>query len=272
MVQTPSGTGEKFEKLVAIMRRLRAPDGCPWDLEQTFTSIKPYTLEETYEVLDAIDRKDWLDLADELGDLVLQVVFFAQMAAEAGHFSIDDSLDAINQKLIRRHPHVFADETAATGEDVKKRWDEIKAQERARKPESTTGQGLLGSVPRCFPALVEAQQISSRAARAGFDWENADGVIEKIEEEIAEVQLERRAGGALERLEDEIGDLLFATVNLARFLKVDPEQALRGTNRKFRRRFSYLEQRLAEQGKTVQGTPVSELESLWADAKSTEAR
>lgn len=266
-LEEPSATGAKFEKLVAIMARLRAADGCPWDREQNFDSIKPYTLEETYEVLDAIDRKNWDDLAGELGDFMLQAVFYAQMAAEAGHFRIGDCLDAINQKLIRRHPHIFGDETQSTGEGVLKRWNEIKQAERAKK--SAAPQGLLDGVPRSFPALVEAQQISSRAAGVGFDWENVDQIVDKVNEEVDEVN-EVRASGDLKRIEDEIGDLLFATVNLARFLKVDPEQALRGTNAKFRRRFSHIEQSLLKDGRVLGQTPAPELELLWTEAKTLE--
>jgi MazG family protein len=259
-----SGAGEKFQRLVEIMARLRAPGGCPWDREQTFDSIKPYTLEETYEVLDAVDRRDWDELRAELGDFMLQAVFFAQMASEEKLFDIGDSLDAINEKLIRRHPHVFADETAATGEDVKKRWDEIKAEERKLKTDAP--QGLLAGVPRALPALVEAQQITSRAARAGFDWSNADDVLAKLDEERLEFA-EARERGSQDQIEDELGDLLFVLVNLARFVKVDPEQALRRTNTKFRERFGHVERRLAAQGKVVNGTPIEELEALWQEAK-----
>jgi nucleoside triphosphate diphosphatase len=258
------GAGPKFQQLVEIMSRLRAPGGCPWDREQTFDSIKPYTLEETYEVLDAIDRRDWDELRAELGDFMLQAVFFAQMASEEKLFDIGDSLDAINEKLVRRHPHVFADETAKTGDDVKKRWDEIKAEERKLKAE--TPQGLLATVPRALPALVEAQQITSRAARAGFDWSNTDQVLEKLEEERREFA-EARARGSQDQIEDELGDLLFVLVNVARFVKVDPEQALRRTNAKFRERFGHVERRLAAQGKQVSGTPIDELEALWQEAK-----
>lgn len=261
--------GRKFQKLVEIMARLRAPGGCPWDREQTFESIKPYTLEETYEVLDAIDRRDWDELRAELGDFMLQAVFFAEMAAEQKLFDIGDSLDAINEKLVRRHPHVFADETAKTGDDVKKRWDEIKAEERKekeRKQKKEASQGLLDGVPRAFPALVEAQQITSRAARAGFDWRNADEVLEKLDEERAEFH-EAVERGSQDQIEDELGDLLFVLVNLARFVKVDPEQALRRTNAKFRARFAHVERRLAAQGRQVQGTPIDELEALWQEAK-----
>ena len=259
-----NGTGAKFQRLVEIMARLRAPGGCPWDREQTFDSIKPYTLEETYEVLDAIDRRDWDELRAELGDFMLQAVFFAQMASEEKLFDIGDSLDAINEKLIRRHPHVFADGTARTGEEVTKRWDEIKREERKEKGEGP--HGLLGGVPRALPALVEAQQITSRAARAGFDWRNADEVLEKLDEERGEFA-EARARGSHDQIEDELGDLLFVIVNLARFVKVDPEQALRRTNTKFRQRFGHVERRLAAQGKEVSGTPIDELEALWQEAK-----
>jgi MazG family protein len=262
--ESSSGTGAKFQTLVEIMARLRAPGGCPWDREQTFESIKPYTLEETYEVLDAIDRRAWDELRAELGDFMLQAVFFAQMASEAKLFDIGDSLDAINEKLIRRHPHVFADETAKTGEDVKKRWDEIKAEERKLKEE--TPQGLLAPVPRALPALVEAQQITSRAARVGFDWRNAAEVLAKLDEERAEFS-EACERGSQDQIEDELGDLLFVLVNLARFVKVDPEQALRRTNAKFRQRFGHVERRLAAQGKEVKGTPIEELEALWQEAK-----
>jgi MazG family protein len=259
-----SGAGAKFQRLVEIMARLRAPGGCPWDREQTFDSIKPYTLEETYEVLDAVDRRDWDELRAELGDFMLQAVFFAQMAAEEKRFDIGDSLDAIVEKLIRRHPHVFADETAETGAAVLKRWDEIKAEEKKLKKDAP--QGLLAGVPRALPALVEAQQITSRAARAGFDWSNADEVLAKLDEERLEFA-EARERGTQDQIEDELGDLLFVLVNLARFVKVDPEQALRRTNTKFRERFGHVERRLAAQGKAVNGTPIEELEALWQEAK-----
>jgi MazG family protein len=262
--ENASSAGPKFQRLVEIMARLRAPGGCPWDREQTFDSIKPYTLEETYEVLDAIDRRDWEELRAELGDFMLQAVFFAQMAAEEKRFDISDSLDAINEKLVRRHPHVFADESASTGSEVLKRWDEIKAEERKNKKESP--QDLLSSVPRALPGLVEAQQISSRAARAGFDWNNAEEVLDKLDEEMREFA-EARERGTHDQIEDELGDLLFVLVNLARFVKVDPEQALRRTNQKFRQRFGHVERRLTAQGRTVSGTPIDELEALWQEAK-----
>ena len=222
--------GAGFARLVEIMARLRSPGGCPWDREHTFDTIKPYLLEETYEVMDAIDARDWKGLAEELGDLLLQSVFFAQMASEEGRFEIADSIQAINSKLVRRHPHVFADGDAKTPGDVKRRWDEIKASEKPRPS------GLLAGVSRSLPALVEAQQIASRAAGAGFDWENVEQVFDKMREELAELDAARR-NGPRECIEDELGDLLFVLVNIARFLTVDPEQALRKTSAKFRRRF-----------------------------------
>ena len=262
---TPSSTaGDRFQRLVDIMARLRAPGGCPWDREQTFDTIKPFLLEETYEVMDAIDARDWRELTGELGDLLLQAVFFSQMAAEAGLFRIDDALEAINAKLIRRHPHVFGEETAQTEGDVRRIWSEVKAREREQKPAAETT--LLGSVPRSLPALVEAQQIASRAAQAGFDWENPEQVLEKLDEELRELAAARSTGSQAE-LEDEIGDLLFVLVNLARFVKVDPEQALRKTNAKFRRRFGYVEQQLAGRGKRPADSTIEEMEALWQEAK-----
>jgi MazG family protein len=253
-------TGERFERLVGIMARLRAPGGCPWDREQNFDTIKPYLLEETYEVFDAIDQRDWPGLAEELGDLILQSVFFAQMAAEEGKFRIDDSLDAISEKLIRRHPHVFADGDAKTSGDVLRRWDEIKAEEK--KDKGKPPQGRLDSVPRALPALVEAQQISSKAAAVGFDWENPGQVLEKLDEELRELA-EARQGGTPAELEGEVGDLFFVLVNLARKLRVDPEQALRKTNAKFRTRFAYIEKHAAMPGATLE-----EMEKLWQEAKA----
>jgi MazG family protein len=257
-----STAGEKFQRLVDLMARLRAPGGCPWDREQTFDTIKPYTLEETYEVLDAIDRRDWGEVAEELGDLLLQAVFYAQMAAEQNLFDIGDSLDRINEKLIRRHPHVFGDGTAESAGDVKRIWGEIKAAEKKDRGQ----QGLLDSVPRALPALVEGQQIASRAAGVGFDWETAEQVIEKLHEELAELAEARRQASPSE-LENEIGDLLFVLVNLARFVKVDPEQALRKTNAKFRERFAHIERELAGRGKKLQDASIAEMEELWQQAK-----
>jgi len=261
---TAQTAGEKFQFLVNLMARLRGPGGCPWDREQNFDTIKPFLLEETYEVMDAIDARNWTELAGELGDLLLQAVFFSQMASEENRFRIEDALDAINQKLVRRHPHVFGSETAETEGDVRKRWSQIKAEEKREKGEPDTT--LLGSVPRSLPALVEAQQIASRAAQAGFDWENTGQVIDKLHEELREFD-DARAGGSREDIEDEMGDLLFVLVNLARFVKVDPEQALRKTNAKFRRRFGYVEKKLAERGRSTRESSIEEMETLWQEAK-----
>jgi MazG family protein len=262
MATHPTTTGERFERLVGIMARLRTPGGCPWDREQNFDTIKPYLVEETYEVLDAIDRRDWPGLAEELGDLMLEAVFFAQMAAEENKFRIDDSLDAVAEKLIRRHPHVFGDASAKTADDVVRRWDEIKADEK--KSKGIVAQGRLESVPRNMPALVEAQQISSKAAAVGFDWEHAGQVLEKLDEELRELAKARECASQAE-IEGEIGDLLFVLVNLARFVKVDPEQALRKTNAKFRKRFGYVEQRAQ-----LPGAGIAEMEALWQESKSAE--
>ncbi len=263
--------GEAFAKLVEIMARLRAPGGCPWDREQNFDTIKPYLIEEAYEVMDAIDARDFEGLAEELGDLLLQPVFFAQMAAEEGRFDIADSLDAINSMLIRRLPHVFATGDAKTADDVKRRWDEIKAEENQKKAKPERPKGLLANVPRSLPALVEARQISSRAADAGFDWPDIDQVFEKLREELAELN-EARASTEGRRpdakhIESEIGDILFVIVNLARFLKVDPEQALRSTNAKFRTRFAHVEAGLEAAGKSLKNATLEEMEELWQDAK-----
>ena len=254
--------GERFSELVKLMARLRGPGGCPWDRKQTFDSIKPYTLEETYEVLDAIDARDWPGLREELGDFLLQAVFYGEMADEQGLFTIADSLQAINQKLVRRHPHIFGEATAETPEDVKQRWDEIKKQEKAGRIQAS----VLDSVPRNLPALMEAEKISLKAAGVGFEWPTIDGVIEKLQEEAAELA-EARESGSAEQIEHEIGDLLFTVVNLARFLKVDPEQALRKTNARFRKRFAYVE---GEAGAALQETPLDRMEELWQEAKRRE--
>lgn len=260
-----SGAGDKFERLTEIMARLRSPEGCPWDRAQDFDTIKPYLLEETYEVLDAIDARDWPALKEELGDLLLEAVFFGQMAKDAGLFRIEDSLDAINAKLVRRHPHVFGTGTANTPDEVKQRWDEIKAEEKKERNEAQAG--LLESVPRSLPALVEATQLTSRASGVGFDWTQADEVLEKLDEELGELAEARANGAPHEEIENELGDLLFVIVNLARFLKVDPEQALRKTNRKFRDRFGYVERSLNSAGKAPAEATLEEMEALWQESK-----
>jgi tetrapyrrole methylase family protein/MazG family protein len=254
--------------LVEVMARLRAPGGCPWDRKQTFETIKSYLLEETYEVMDAIDRKDWRGLQEELGDLLLQPVFFAEMAAEQGLFTVGDSLDAINQKLVRRHPHVFGDAHAETPEDVKVRWDEIKKQEKAEQG-AVPAASVLDGVPRNLPALMEADKVSHKAAGLGFDWPDIGGVLAKVREEAEELADAHR-GMQQEKIEHELGDLLFTIVNLARHLKVDPEQALRKSNTKFRVRFAHVEQRVAESGRTFSETPLDQMEAWWSEAKKRE--
>jgi nucleoside triphosphate diphosphatase len=259
-------SGEKFAELVRIMALLRAPGGCPWDRKQTFDTIKAYLLEESYEVMDAIDRRDWPGLTEELGDLLLQPVFLAEMAAEDGLFNISDALEAINQKLIRRHPHVFADASAETPEDVKQRWDEIKGQEKAEKGHAAP-ESVLDGVPRNLPALVEAEKISQKAAGVGFEWPSIDGVVDKLQEEVRELA-DARSTQRQEHVEHEVGDLLFTLVNIARFLKVDPEQALRKTNGRFRTRFAHVER----EGGTAPDTALDRMEQLWQEAKEREKK
>jgi nucleoside triphosphate diphosphatase len=276
-------TEQTFAEAVSVMRRLREPGGCPWDREQSFDSIRKYTLEETYEVLDAIERRDWPGLKDELGDLLLQVLFYAQMAAEAGHFTIQEVVEGLNRKLVRRHPHVFGEEAAAaagnsaTGLEVDginsaqvlRNWEEIKKRERAAKPESEERpEGRLDGVSRSMPALAEAAKIGSRAAKSGFDWPDILGLMDKLREETAELEAEIAAGeSAREAAGKELGDLLFTAVNLARHLKVDPEMTLRDTNARFRRRFRFMEEAA---GKSLEELSPDELEALWAQAKRNE--
>jgi nucleoside triphosphate diphosphatase len=286
-------TGEKFERAVSIMARLRAPGGCPWDREQTFDTIKRYTLEETYEVLEAIDNRDWEELPGELGDLLLQVLFYSEMAQEEKRFSIDDVLDALSNKLIARHPHVFGDVKAEDAHAVLKNWESFKAQEKQTKRAQAGGQDqtsapetLLEGISSKMPALQEAHKISSRAAHVGFEWPEIEGLFEKLEEETHELREEIHAlpPDALqprnrskipeelrERLEDEIGDLFFVLVNLARYLNVDAESALRKTNRKFRRRFGWMEEQLRNRGKKLEQSNLDEMENLWQQAKTKEA-
>jgi MazG family protein len=292
-------TGERFERAVSIMARLRAPGGCPWDREQTFDSIKPYTLEETYEVLEAIDNRDWEELPGELGDLLLQVLFYSEMAAEDQRFSIDDVLDRLSNKLVDRHPHVFGDVSAETSAEVLRNWEALKAKEKERKkltagapdassqkPEST-----LAGVSSAMPALLEAHKLSSRAAGVGFDWPEISDLFEKLEEETTELKAElQNLSGLLtpaargvagsgkpqvpeslrHRLEEEVGDLFFVLVNIARYLSLDSESALKKANRKFKRRFQWMEAQLSASGRSPQQATMDELESLWQQAKQEE--
>jgi nucleoside triphosphate diphosphatase len=292
-------TGERFERAVSIMARLRGPGGCPWDREQTFDSIKPYTLEETYEVLEAIDNRDWDELPGELGDLLLQVLFYAQMAKDEGTFSIDNVLDRLSDKLVDRHPHVFGDVKAETSSEVLRNWEALKAEEKkkglggkAPKDDEDKPDSVLAGISAATPALLEAHKLSSRAARVGFDWPNMEGLFEKLREETEELQEQltefpapgpqphgRGMAGAgrpqisedlRQRLEGEVGDLFFVLVNIARYLSLDPESALKKTNRKFKRRFQWMEEQLRATGLSPQETSTEELESLWQRAKAQE--
>ena len=265
-------------RLLDIMAALRQPEtGCPWDIVQTFETIKPYTIEEAYEVADAIERGDMHDLCDELGDLLLQVVFHARMAEEAGDFAFGDVVEAVTRKMIRRHPHVFARSDADTPEAVKLQWDEIKQAEKAERQEKRAKRGLfpdaaashLGSVQRSFPALVEALKLQERAAKVGFDWSEPEPILDKIEEEIGELRQALREKDRA-KVSDELGDLIFAVVNIGRHVGTDPEMALRGTNTKFRRRFAHIERELGDAGETLDGATLERMEELWQAAKSIE--
>jgi MazG family protein len=287
-------TGEKFEHAVSIMARLRAPGGCPWDREQTFDSIKPFTLEETYEVLEAIDNRDWDELKSELGDLLLQVLFYAEMAKEDGRFGIDDVLERLSNKLVARHPHVFGDMKAETSSDVLRNWQALKAEEKRKQAGNGAephAHSVLAGVSSAVPALLEAYKLSSRAAHVGFDWPDINGLFDKLAEETRELREELKSfpapgprpahrgvasshGGAIvpdeqlkARLEDEVGDMLFVLVNIARYLSLDPESALRKTNRKFKGRFQYLEAEMQRRGRKLEDASLDEMESLWQQSK-----
>lgn len=266
-----------IERLIEIMAALRTPvTGCPWDLEQNFRSIAPYTVEEAYEVAEAIERGDLDDLRDELGDLLLQVVFHARMAQEQGAFAFPDVVAAISDKLIRRHPHVFGAGDALTADGVIAQWDEIKAAERAAratKQGSPAPESLLDGVPLALPALTRAVKLQQKASKVGFDWNNAAHVMGKIREETEEIAAELDAPTVDPKaLEEEIGDLLFVAANLARHANVDPEQALRGANAKFERRFHHIERRLTEMGTTAEAASLDEMEALWVEAKRREKK
>jgi len=296
-----STTGERFERAVSIMARLRAPGGCPWDREQTFDTIKPFTLEETYEVLEAIDSRDWNELKGELGDLLLQVLFYSEMAAEERYFTIDDVLDRLSDKLVDRHPHVFGEVKAETSGQVLRNWQALKAEEKKKRAVEDSAAGgkngnpdsVLHGISSAMPALMEAYKISSRVAHVGFDWPNVEGLFEKLDEEtdelrqnlkeypepgpqpqsardVASARAVRVPDELRSRLEDEVGDLLFVLVNIARYLNLDPESALRKTNRKFRHRFEYLEDRLRAQERKPEDASLAEMESLWQESKQRE--
>lgn len=261
----------RLEALLRIMARLRAPEGgCPWDLEQTFATIAPYTLEEAYEVADAIQRGDLAGLKDELGDLLFQVVFHAQMAAEARAFTFADVVDAITDKMIRRHPHVFGDADVKTADAQTVAWEEHKKRERAARGENK--QRLLDDVPLAFPALTRALKLQKRAASVGFDWRERARVMEKLEEEIGELNDAIAHGEPKEKLTDELGDILFVAVNLARHLGVDPEEALRATNDKFTRRFAHVEDTVTKTGRKLSDATLEEMDAAWNEAKRLESK
>jgi nucleoside triphosphate diphosphatase len=268
-----------IHRLIEIMAALRNPGGCPWDREQTFATIAPFTIEEAYEVADAIERGEPEDLREELGDLLLQVVFHARMAEEAGLFDFGGVVEAITSKLIRRHPHVFGDALDLDSEAVKGLWGRIKAEEKRLRADARAASGLphepaagaLGRVPLSLPALSRALKLQEKAAKVGFDWNDVRAVLAKLSEEIAEVEAEL-SGGSKEALSEEVGDLLFAAANLARHLNVDPEGALRAANAKFERRFAHIEHRLAENGRKPENAGLDEMETLWVEAKHLERR
>jgi tetrapyrrole methylase family protein / MazG family protein len=272
--------GEWFERLVALQARLRAPNGCPWDREQTHATLRTYLIEEAYEVLDAMNSGDDAKFANEMGDLLLQVVFHSQIASEEGRFTVADVIREVHEKMVRRHPHVFGEKRAKDAAEVLRNWEQIKAQERqgageresrgAAKREEER-KSLLDGVPRGLPATMEGLQLTRKASRAGFDWESAHGVFEKLREESEELRQASEANDAL-KTEEEMGDLLFAAVNLARFLQVDPEIALKNANAKFARRFHKMERLSAENGQAFAETPRADKEKLWEVAKRSEER
>ncbi|MCA1907547.1 MAG: nucleoside triphosphate pyrophosphohydrolase [Magnetospirillum sp.] len=258
-----------IDRLLDLMAKLRDPDkGCAWDREQNFATIAPYTIEEAYEVADAIDQGDMAALRDELGDLLFQVVFHSRMAEEEGHFAFDDVARAITDKMIRRHPHVFGDAGHRDSATQTQAWEVSKAAERAAKGHDS----VLDGVARSLPPMTRALKLQNRAARVGFDWAEAKDVIAKIDEEVAEIKSEIDTDGSFDRLEDEIGDLLFVCVNLARKLEVDPETALKRANAKFTRRFNHIERKLKERGQSPADVGLDEMEELWVDAKHHERR
>lgn len=259
-------TQNRFDRLMEIMRRLRAPGGCPWDAEQSHDSLKRYLLEEAYEVIEAIDAKDGALLKEELGDLLLQPVFHAAIAEESGAFTMDEVLDAINEKLIRRHPHVFGDQVIESSEAQVANWEKIKKKEKGDERKSA-----LSGIPPHLPALMKAQKITEKAARVGFDWEHTDQVFAKVMEELHEFE-EAMLAGDQKEMESELGDLLFAIVNLGRFLAIDPEDALRKTIQRFTGRFGHIEDTLHAQGRKLQDSTLEEMDRLWDEAKKLEKR
>jgi len=268
--------GNAFESLIALQARLRAPNGCPWDREQTHDSLRTYLVEETYEVLDALDTGDARKFADELGDLLLQIVFHAELAAEAGKFDIADVIEQIYTKMVRRHPHVFGKVRAETSADVLKNWEQLKAEERARSKVSEAkapAASILDAVPRSLPGLLEAHQLTRRAANVGFDWQDVKGIFDKLAEETAELKQSLASGdGRAEEIEEEVGDLLFVGANLARFLGFDSEIALKKANRKFAQRFRQMERIAASRGQSLSGLSAAAFDALWNEVKGADGK
>ena len=269
-----------FQELVELMQKLRSPDGCPWDREQTYASLAPMLLEEAYEAFEAVEEAregNPTELRNELGDLLFQIVFYAQVAKEQGDFSINDVTNAIYEKMVRRHPHVFADTDAADTATVLRNWEAMKQEERRAAGKTERSDSLLDGVSSKAPALMEAHQLSTKAARVGFDWEKIEDIFAKLDEEIGElrVAIQTHASSNAEvdhiRVREELGDLLFALTNIARHLKVEPEAALKLTNRKFRRRFGFIEEKLQQRGQSFEATTLDELETLWQEAKASES-
>jgi tetrapyrrole methylase family protein / MazG family protein len=261
-----------FQDLIDMMARLRAPNGCPWDREQTYATLGPMLIEEAYEVIEAAESEDWKDLRDELGDLLFQIVFYGQIAAESGHFNMHQSIARVHEKMTRRHPHVFGEEKVTDTADVLANWEAIKAAERkAEGKEETSGKSLLDGASSKLPALLEAFQLTTKAARVGFDWKKVEDVLLKLEEEIRELREEiAREEVSNEAVAGEIGDILFVVANLARWYGVEPESALKATNRKFRRRFRHVEKRIAEQGRAWSDVSLEEMDEHWDEAKRIE--
>lgn len=263
---------EKFDELVAVMEKLRAPGGCPWDIEQTYESLGQYLLEESYEAFDAIQEAnetgDTTNLREELGDVLLQVVFHSTIAKELGDFTIDEVAAGVSQKLIFRHPHVFEDKKLETADDVLQNWDELKKAERKKSGKvEKKSDSILDEIPKAFPALIEANKVTKKAAKVGFDWENTDQIFDKLDEEVSELK-SAIDGKNSDEIKEEIGDLLFVIVNLARKLGVEPENALKKTNRKFRKRFKFIEKELKLENKTLEESNLKEMDALWNRSKS----
>lgn len=271
--QLVMSTKRTFQDLVEMMARLRAPDGCPWDREQTYATLGPMLLEEAYEVIEASEAEDWNELRDELGDLLFLIIFYGQIATEAGHFDVFQSISRVHEKMTRRHPHVFGEETVESTADVLANWETIKAAERKAGGKEEKKASMLDGTSSKLPALLEAFQLTTKAARVGFDWQQSEDIFDKLEEEIRELREEfSRADRDPQAIADELGDVMFVVTNLARWHGVEPETALKATNKKFRRRFAHIERRVEEQGKSLADTTLAEMDSYWDEAKAIERK